>query len=296
MLIIRAQGRLGNQLFQMEFANNLSQKNETIVLIGFAEVDDLFSSLPLKFKILRSKILVKSYDFLFKWILEKIALFGFVTSIKVKKTVFNNEQLELPEWDLQNGILGSLRIVFPCYAQSESFFKHSVAKDKFKFRKELLSEVEKTIGEINDQELAFVHIRRGDYLSHNVFGIEGGISLPVEYYWEGIKSIQSKVKDVYFVFLTDDIDFVEINFKELKNKIISKNSANVDFCLMTSCQHGILSCSSFSWWGAFLANRSTSNLFYYPKYWMGWRARKEYQFSGSPAFGIPIEVGSKLIE
>ena len=103
----------------------------------------------------------------------------------------------------------------------------------------------------NDFTKIFVHIRRGDYLFAKYLGSQG-IDLPRQYFLDAMENIKQEVKNPYFIFLSDDSSFVDCCFDSIQNKYISNNNMAIDLALMSLCEYGIVSNSSFSWWGAYM--------------------------------------------
>ena len=67
---------------------------------------------------------------------------------------------------------------------------------------------------------------------------------------------------------------MEYCFNDIENKVIFSNEIGVDFAVMILCKSGIISNSSFSWWGAYLMKERYQ--VFAPKYWMGYKSHKEY--------------------
>jgi hypothetical protein len=88
--------------------------------------------------------------------------------------------------------------------------------------------------------------------------------------------------------MTDDVDYVEKNYSWVKNSTVSRNNMYVDFALMTLCDGGIMSNSSYSWWGAYLSKGRSNTVA--PKYWLGFKSRKEYPLGILPSFAEIGEV------
>jgi hypothetical protein len=61
------------------------------------------------------------------------------------------------------------------------------------------------------------------------------VSLPLQYYKNQIGFFQKKYKNIYFVFLSDDAEYVKHEFNYLKNKMVSENDIGTDFAIMTLC-------------------------------------------------------------
>jgi hypothetical protein len=62
----------------------------------------------------------------------------------------------------------------------------------------------------------------------------------------------------------------------------------VELAIMTMCNAGIISNSSYSWWGAYLM--STRKKIIAPKYWYGWKQKVESHIGIQPTFSDVIEV------
>lgn len=95
-----------------------------------------------------------------------------------------------------------------------------------------------------------VHIRRGDFL-------KGGCCLAVEYYKNATERILREVSDPHFIIFSDDPKWVKNSFLSIfnnKNMVVSDAIEVIDDDLINifaiaSCEHQIISNSSYSWWG-----------------------------------------------
>jgi hypothetical protein len=113
-----------------------------------------------------------------------------------------------------------------------------------------------------------VHIRRGDYLKNPDFHT----NLPIEYYKEAMDIIG----DSFFIFVSDDINWVKENFVGDNIFYSPFNSDVEDLFLMSQCDNNIIANSSFSWWGAYL-NKNIGNKVVSPKNWFGKLGPKDTQ-------------------
>ena len=103
--------------------------------------------------------------------------------------------------------------------------------------------------QVADKNTVFVHIRRGDYIVKRQHDLA---VCNMDYYLRSIELIRSKVDSPFFVFFSDEPDWISEHF-DLSDGYISKgNEPHQDLMLMKSCNHAIISNSTFSWWGAFL--------------------------------------------
>jgi hypothetical protein len=133
------------------------------------------------------------------------------------------------------------------FFQSEKWFKHieESIKEDFTFKDHILNPCKEMIG---DNKFLSVHIRRTDYLTNNA----NHHNLTLDYYEKAL----SHFDDWDVVIFSDDPDWCKEQ-KLFSNDrfLISESGDNkVDMCLMTLCKAHIIANSSFSWWGAWLAN------------------------------------------
>lgn len=153
------------------------------------------------------------------------------------------------------------------YFQSEKYFKD--------FEKEIREDLKPNFVSASAIEFAkkirdsqgsvSVHVRRGDYVGHKVFG---GIC-DEKYYEEALNKIKSLIgKSTFFVF-SNDISWVKKNifFPEETFYISSEKLLDhEEVFLMSQCSNNIIANSSFSWWAAWL-NDNPNKIIIAPKKW-----------------------------
>lgn len=111
-----------------------------------------------------------------------------------------------------------------------------------------------------NEEVISLHIRRGDYLKFSHHPIQ-----PIEYYAKALKFFDANLKVLIF---TDDIEWASQQdlFKN-ERFFFSRNNYNaVDMYMQSLCSYHIIANSTFSWWGAWLAN---SKRVVKPRKWFG---------------------------
>jgi hypothetical protein len=104
-----------------------------------------------------------------------------------------------------------------------------------------------------------LHIRRGDYVSNPNHPVQD-----IEYYRQALNVLP----DLPVIVFSDDPEWCnEQEFFSSERFAISEgNTTDADMCLMSLCQYHIIANSSFSWWGAWLAQ---SKHVIAPKNWFG---------------------------
>jgi hypothetical protein len=138
------------------------------------------------------------------------------------------------------------------YFQSEKYFLHikDSIKEDFTFKEEILKPCQEMISSL-DKPIS-LHVRRTDYLTNNA----NHYNLQLDYYEEALSKFDS---DRTVVVFSDDPKWcMEQDLFSSDRFLVSENQSNyVDLCLMTLCSDHIIANSSFSWWGAWLADSST---------------------------------------
>lgn len=150
------------------------------------------------------------------------------------------------------------------YYQSEEYFIHCQEDIRrlFTFNKEVSQLAKEKFPKL-DYKTVSIHIRVGDYIGLQDYH---PICSP-EYYH---KAIQYFLDDnYYFLIFSDNIEYSKNIFGESENILyINGNTAEVDMCMMSMCDHNIIANSSFSWWSAWL-NTNVNKKVVAPKKWFG---------------------------
>ena len=261
MIIFFEGGRLGNQIFQYCGLKKIST-SETIYIYGMKSLKKTFVGI----KALKT-------NYFFDYLIRRIGQKRFLYLSKTLGIIgFIEERLE-------NGEIkhirypGILKLIYFCdtvYFQSEKLINHSIAS-KLELAPSILSKAKKIIeGKPGDlSECYFIHIRRGDYATFPY--PDASAMLPKEWYCKQMGLIKNYCPNPYFIIVTDDVIFAAQEFQNKPDVYISTESEAVDLGIMSLCKGGILSASSFSWWGAYLARKNNaSGIFIAPKYWWGY--------------------------
>jgi hypothetical protein len=148
------------------------------------------------------------------------------------------------------------------YWQAYRYFEDCARDIRRQFRVSTkLSESTKRLeNQILNSNSIFLHVRRGDYLKPCHASFHG--NLAIDYYAKGLEYIQQRSSNAALYIFSDDIDWTKRNMKfGLPVTYVDHTSAKTaqeDLHLMTCCRHSIVANSTFSWWGAWLSERSGS--------------------------------------
>ena len=148
------------------------------------------------------------------------------------------------------------------YFQTEKYFKHieQEIREDFKFKDDILIPCQEMMDDFGEPPLS-LHIRRGDFLKNS----GNHHNLGLDYYDKALAEFPTSVPVLIF---SDDPEWCgkqEI-FGDDRFLIAEGNSSYVDLCLMSLCEGHIIANSTFSWWGAWLAD---SKMVVAPSVWFG---------------------------
>lgn len=290
MIKLTFEGGLGNQMFQYAFGRYVEQIfNETVYfdiskykfessenrefeLFSF-NINPNWQELPLK----KNRISRLGLQYILYCIITApyILLNSYLVK-KNKRTRFNSLYQRLIN------LIGFYRVHYGKYNKPRKslfptktirghwFWPEMVEKIDSIIRKELqvicpISESNaKFLYQIQHTNSVGVHIRRGDYVKL------GLVVCDIHYYERCIKKMTDLVEDPTFFIFSDDIPWVKQNLRISNDtKIVyidNNNPSPEDMRLLYSCNHFIMSNSTFSWWGAYLGNYQEKKVIV-PEYW-----------------------------
>lgn len=289
VLIIKSKGRLGNQLFQFAFAKSIQNETEKLILVGFDELDNVFDIEEQGFRVAppsRAKSFV--LQFLGPKLLDWLADNGFISSVQVlQERLLSSHFRETTDWREKKGLLRNITLIRSGYFQSESFFNPATIKT-LRIRAEPKREALDFMRDrAENATRIFVHVRIGDYSNFKVMG--NSASLPLVYFVGQMEWFRERYANSIFIFLSDNPDWVKSHFINLPFRMVfSRNRAEVDFLIMTLCDAGILSPSSFSWWGGYLMESKGPILA--PRHWLGFQSGLDFHSNPLPSRAKAIDV------
>ncbi len=223
MILFFAAGRLGNQLFQYAFLRTIRREEEKVCVVGFDELMEVFDIkdvchwLPLpKGNRYWHFIIYKVRNWL-KNFFSFLAFTRLISSIRVNyEKIGEKYRRETLGYTFKKGLFSRIYFVYTGYFQSEKFFdkkviEHLLIKDYYMNKaKEILSDIP-----VNSYKV-FVHVRRGDYKDFLVLGKD--CILPIVYYHNQIAWFLQNRENCFFIFLSDEPEYLEKEFSEIRNK------------------------------------------------------------------------------
>lgn len=285
--IVKFKGGLGNQLFQYAFMKYLEH------CCGFENVKADFSYFEhLKddhIRTLRVQSLVGDIKQATKTEISQECLFCQKASSKtilykaqiLIEALLNKKYLLEQERPFLNPSRFEKYTYFDGYWQSWKY----VAPIKDVIRTEInqyatvSDKTRSTINAVNKSNSVFVGVRRGDYLASDKARRHYG-ELTSLYFSHAIDFISKRLSDPVFYVFSNDIEWACKNLNFGQNFVFRRKEEQVsdveELMLMSSCNHAIISNSTFHWWGAWLIDNPRKCIVS-PKLWFADRARIEIQ-------------------
>ncbi|MCC0727051.1 alpha-1,2-fucosyltransferase [Clostridioides sp. ZZV14-6045] len=281
VVVVRAKGGLGNQMYQYATARNIQMKTNKNLIIDTSFYKnyklwdyglDIFSlnkdntvEVNVKYRDLFELGLILDYklDGYYsdinimdieqkllesKDIIDKSRLKGYYFENEDREQIFNESLLYSKE----------SKIYLDGYFENHKYYEgmQKILREDFKVIKNINEKAKILLNDIKDENSVCLHVRRGDKAyckeTNEVHGV-----CSVEYFNKAVEILTSKVSNLKFYIFSDDIEWVKKNIK-LENGIYVDRTMTTynfeDFELMKNCKYFIISNSSFSWWAAWLAD------------------------------------------
>jgi hypothetical protein len=194
-----------------------------------------------------------------KWIQYKLDLYDcFNISAPLLNQTENNLYIE-SNFSYENLILEvSDNTAIEGYFQSYKYFEDckDVIFKEFTFKDEILDKCKLEISKYTNP--VAIHIRRGDQVAHpNMWNVS------LEYIQAALEQFIDE--EYTFLIFSDDIEWCKQVFPE-GVVFMEGNDQYEDLCLMSLCNHNVISNSSYSWWAAYL-NQNENKKVVVPSNW-----------------------------
>ncbi len=266
MICIRLEGGLGNQLFQYATGRALAIRHSTELVLDTSALNTILPGITSRSYELGHFNLVARFAKpkecrLPSWLRHLPALSKLISPWRMyveNGLGFNPRFTSLPDntflvgyWqsyryfsDVRDMLISDLTLVTPMSAASNDIAI-----------------------QIESSPSVAIHVRRGDYVSlASAANLHG--ALPSVYYIDAVREVSQAVHGARFFVFSDDPDWCRSNLQLNNTAIYVAHNRGTDswqdLMLMSRCRHHIIANSSFSWWGAWLADqrhRITANRF-----------------------------------
>lgn len=147
------------------------------------------------------------------------------------------------------------------YWQSAKYFEHyrDDLLNLFQPNTEIQNKANSWRQSIDSPCCVAIHVRRGDFL----WG-KNNSTCDLYYYKDAIALLHQMQPNPTLCFFSDDIDWCKNAFQEYSNSIFVENGGEysdlLDLYSISLCEHGIMSLSTFSWWGNWLRKNNSHSI------------------------------------
>jgi hypothetical protein len=280
MIVIRLKGGLGNQMFQYAMGKHIANKlgvGMKLDLTSLCRTHENFFIKPKESNVIRD-YQMDIFDFEVSFLLEpsfirfldRFYLNFLLQIVKAVKLIglkkYKEKTFTAEEFIINNP---KDKYLYVGYWQSEKYFKsvETELRKDLRFKDELSGEAKSVYEAITKVNAVCVHVRRGDYVDNtDTFNCSN-----LDYFVNGTNYIFKQTNNPHFFVFSDDIAWCKQHIKfdyafTVVDYTTDKIKYKEDLQLMASCNHFIMSASSFSWWAVWLSNKKEARVVV-PKNW-----------------------------
>ncbi|MFB9974854.1 alpha-1,2-fucosyltransferase [Allobacillus sp. SKP2-8] len=271
MIVVKIIGGLGNQMFQVAFAKALSMEyNEKIYLDtsvyqhykirdfsafhlsisnSFNYIEDAKLTFTNKLFLKVSQKAYRAYQKIVRELIKDDRFGERPFQLLTKKGLYYNFDrffYHLPENN------SSVKCIYGYFQSEQYFIKYKdQIRSEMKVKTPVTENEKKILDEISSCNAVGVSMRLGDdYLNSPSLNV-----CNEDYYYKAMDRMYNENKDVVFYIFSDNINRAKKNFNfKYKVRYIEGFKDYESLRLLYSCNHFIISNSSFSWWGAYLSD------------------------------------------
>jgi hypothetical protein len=253
-LFVKLHGGLGNQIFQVAAAYNFAKKHRMILILLYPSDN---YSVSMTHNICADefmKTIFKKFNY---------AIYENVDLSQVKKY----ENFNCFQYD--DSITFDSDTLIYGYFQNKKYIENLDEVVLLFENRELCKILMEKYPELENSY--FIHVRRGDYLSHAFSSI---YNFDIDsYYSKAIELIQSIDTNPHFFIFSDDVDFIENYpiFSSLNKTIVQRKqgmTTEEEFFMMSLCRNGgICANSTYSGWACNMM-QNPDKIMIVPKNWI----------------------------
>lgn len=143
------------------------------------------------------------------------------------------------------------------WRQSEKYWQHAAheVRSTFAFEPNFKRSVTQRFKKALSKPSIAISIRRGDFVDNPNY-----YQLPIRYYLGALLREFPDWEQYNIILFSDDIPYCRVHFECLDNAYFAEGSDIEQLCLMSMCNHFIISNSTFSWWGAYLGEKQGTKI------------------------------------
>lgn len=165
------------------------------------------------------------------------------------------------------GLLSDFNFDVDGWRQSEAYWHGSPEEVRalLAFNPQTVEFVRGIFPGVFDRPTIALSVRRGDFVGNPNYA-----QLPITYYLLALLERFPDWRDHNVLVFSDDVPYCEVHLEALPNVYFAAGLDAVEqLCLMTQCQHFVISNSTFSWWGAWLGEKPGTRVIRPPRVFAG---------------------------
>jgi hypothetical protein len=260
--VVRLTGGLGNQLFQYAAARRLALVRgvQLVLDIGWFRHEAPAYPVPRPYALeclgLPARLVSLKPATIARWERGQAARLGLWTGRRIRLPVIHQSEA----WDtIDERVLNAPGdVMLLGYWQSERYFEDAAETIRAELRLPAAPDARfgQLLETIEASEAIAVHVRRGDYVTVPQVAERHGTLSPA-YYHQAVSLVAERAGgDAHVFVFSDDPEWAEEHLAlELPATHVGRTTwpAPAELRLMVSCRHHVIANSSWSWWGAWLA-------------------------------------------
>ncbi len=284
MIIVKLQGGIGNQLFQYSLGRHLAQQRQTPLKLDirwYKKVANRFYALD---RFHTDAALATDEDIQ--------TLTGLGARVQdLLRPYYQRRFIREQSFAFDPQILACGSDVYlEGYWQSSNYFADSAAliRHDLQVKGKPNAKNQAVLRQIRATTAVALHVRRGDYVANRSTALYHGTCSP-DYYRRAIATVAKRVANPHFFVFSDDPDWTRHNIPiDFPTTYVDHNgdAPHEDLRLMSQCQHFIIANSTFSWWGAWLAD-FPQKIVIYPKPWFNDSMQNSRDLCPKPWHAVP---------
>ena len=274
MIVTRIIGGLGNQMFQYAAGRSLALANGCQLKLDISGYDNYgLRAYELEIFNIKAEVASKKQVLRLSGMQSRLVHF-----VRRKLTWEKRTHFIERNFNFNSAFFNMTSPVYlDGYWQSYKYFESYAAqiREELTFVKPIVGRNAELAKQISQVNAISIHVRRGDYVSHQATNKVHGF-LGIEYYKEAIRRILNEVSAPYFFIFSDDLAWAKDNLGLVDNVTFVAHNTGLnsyeDLRLMSLCQHHVIANSSFSWWAAWLGCHPGKKVLY-PGKWFATKGK-----------------------
>jgi len=221
IVLFYGEGRLGNQVFQYLALDHLAGARGRILAVGLEDLGASLDILGAPVTVLTRQPWLKRVIkyLLVPWLLRPVARYLRLCTYAIEASdATAANRAAGSHLAVRQGLVRGIAFVDGGYYQCAAYLTAPLPVTTLRVPAALQAgaraSLSKASSDSSPATQAFVHVRRGDFLTFSTFG-QDDLTLPEEYYRSAIAELAGRFGPLHLIFVTDDPGWVQLRFADL---------------------------------------------------------------------------------